>query len=45
VVTGEEKAPALRQLIDGDSSIPAGHVRRDSALVVADKAAAAKLAA
>jgi 6-phosphogluconolactonase len=44
VVTGGEKAAALRQLIDGDPAIPAARVRRENALVVADKAAAAKLA-
>ena len=44
VVTGSEKAAALRQLIDGDRAIPAGRVRRDGAVVVADNAAAAKLA-
>jgi 6-phosphogluconolactonase len=45
VVTGGEKAPALRRLLDGDPSIPAGRVRRENALVIADRAAAAKLAA
>jgi 6-phosphogluconolactonase len=44
VVTGSEKAAALRQLIDGEPAIPAGRVRRDGAVVVADNAAAAKLA-
>lgn len=43
VVTGEEKAEALRRLFDGDRAIPAGRVRRESALVVADKAAASRL--
>lgn len=45
VVTGGEKAASLRRLIDGDTTIPAGNVRRDGAVVVADKAAAEKLAA
>jgi len=40
VVTGMQKAPALRRLLDGDASIPAGRVRRGSALVIADHAAA-----
>jgi 6-phosphogluconolactonase len=44
VVTGEEKAPALRRLLDGDSSIPAGRVRREGALVIADRGAAANMA-
>jgi 6-phosphogluconolactonase len=43
VVTGSEKAPALRRLLDGDASIPAGRVRRKSALMIADHAAAQKL--
>jgi len=45
VVTGKEKATALRQLLDGDPSIPAGRIRPDNALVIADRAAAANLAA
>lgn len=43
VVTGGEKAPALARLLDGDVSIPAGRVRREGALVIADEPAAAKL--
>ena len=43
VVTGSEKGPALRRLLAGDASIPAGRVRRESALVIADQAAAQKL--
>lgn len=43
VVTGREKAPALRRLLDGDASIPAGRVRRQSALVIADHAAGEEL--
>jgi 6-phosphogluconolactonase len=39
VVTGAEKAPALSRLLRGDRSIPAGLVRRDRALVLADAAA------
>lgn len=40
VVTGSEKAPMLRRLLDGDESIPAGRVCREDALVIADAAAA-----
>ena len=43
VVTGEEKASILVRLRAGDRSIPAGRIRRDHALVLADRAAAAKL--
>lgn len=44
VVTGGEKAAALRRLVNGDRTIPAGRVRGGSALVVADYAAASELA-
>lgn len=44
VVTGSEKAPVLRRMLDGDESIPAGRVRQERASVVADEAAAAELA-
>lgn len=44
VVTGGEKAPMLVRLLDGDESIPAGRVRRDRALLIADHPAAALLA-
>jgi 6-phosphogluconolactonase len=43
LVTGDDKADALVRLRDGDASIPAGQVRRDQALVLADRAAAEKL--
>ena len=43
VVTGADKATALRRLIDGDPAIPAGRVRRDGACIIADKAAASEL--
>ena len=43
VVTGAEKAGMLRRLRDGDVTIPAGFIRRDQALVLADRAAAEKL--
>lgn len=45
LVTGEDKAGVLARLVDGDRSIPAGRVRADRALVIADRAAAAGLAA
>ena len=40
VVTGADKAAMLRRLRDGDASIPAGRVRREQALVLADREAA-----
>jgi 6-phosphogluconolactonase len=43
LITGSEKAGILRRLWDGDESIPAGRVRRDAALVLADRAAAGQL--
>jgi 6-phosphogluconolactonase len=45
VVTGGEKVPMLNRLLAGDESIPAGRVRREGALVLADRAAAAELPA
>lgn len=42
VVTGVEKAPMLKRLQEGDVSIPAGRIRRDPALILADSAAAGK---
>jgi 6-phosphogluconolactonase len=42
VVTGAEKSDMLRRLRDGDRAIPAGRVRQDRALVLADRAAAGK---
>jgi 6-phosphogluconolactonase len=39
VVTGSEKAEALHRLSEGDTSIPAGRVSREQALVLADRAA------
>jgi 6-phosphogluconolactonase len=39
VVTGAEKAAMLTRLRDGDVSIPAGRIRRDNALLLADRAA------
>ena len=43
VVTGEEKAAMLVRLRDGDPSIPAGRVRPQQALVLADRAASMRL--
>jgi 6-phosphogluconolactonase len=40
VVTGAEKAGMLARLLARDPSIPAGRVRQDRALVIADRAAA-----
>jgi 6-phosphogluconolactonase len=43
VVTGGEKAGMLARLYEGDVSIPAGRIRRDRALVLADESAAEEL--
>ncbi len=43
LVTGIEKAGMLARLRDVDLSIPAGRIRRDHALVLADLAAAGHL--
>jgi 6-phosphogluconolactonase len=40
LVTGEEKRDSLQKLLAGDESEPAGRVRNDSMVVVADRAAA-----
>ena len=40
VVTGSDKAEMLPRLLKGDTSIPAGRVKADSATVFADRAAA-----
>jgi 6-phosphogluconolactonase len=45
IVTGSEKVEMLHRLRDGDVAIPAGRVRRDAALVLADRAAAGQLSA
>ena len=42
LVTGSDKIDALARLRDGDVSIPAGRIRSDQALVLADRAAAEK---
>jgi 6-phosphogluconolactonase len=43
VVTGSEKVQMLNRLLDGDESIPAGRVRSNHSLVVADHGAAQQL--
>jgi 6-phosphogluconolactonase len=45
LVTGDDKATALRQLWAGDRSVPGGHVNRRDSLIFADVAAAAALPA
>jgi 6-phosphogluconolactonase len=44
LVTGADKAAMLQRLYAGDRSIPAGRVRQDRALLLADTAAAGALA-
>ena len=39
LVTGTEKVPMLRRLLAHDRTIPAGRVRPEDALVLADRAA------
>jgi 6-phosphogluconolactonase len=43
VVTGAEKVPMLKRLRDADASIPAGRIRQDPALILADRAAAGEV--
>jgi 6-phosphogluconolactonase len=43
LITGEDKAAMLARLRRGDSAIPAGRVRQDHAMVLADRAAAQQL--
>ena len=40
LVTGSDKVPALARLRKGDPTIPAGRIRTDAAVVIADQAAA-----
>src|SRR5262245_5449030 len=40
LVTGSEKVPMYKRLLSRDHSIPAGRVRRDNAVLLADSAAA-----
>ena len=43
LVTGDDKAAMLKRLRNGDKSIPAGRIRQDDALMIADRAAARQL--
>jgi len=43
IVTGDDKAEMVSRLYAGDTSIPAGRIQRDRALVLADRAAAIKI--
>jgi 6-phosphogluconolactonase len=45
VVTGSDKGQMLSRLMAGDKSIPAGQVRRERSMVLADNAAAGQLPA
>jgi len=45
VVTGGEKTEMLQRLLDGDVSIPAGRVRREQAVLLADRAASGRVTA
>jgi len=45
LVTGPEKVEILQRLANGDASIPAGRIRRDTAVVLADRAAASNISA
>jgi 6-phosphogluconolactonase/glucosamine-6-phosphate isomerase/deaminase len=45
VVTGADKAPMLTRLLNGDESIPAGRIRQERALLIADTAATGRPAA
>jgi 6-phosphogluconolactonase len=40
LATGKDKAEMVRRLRDGDTSIPAGRVQKDNALLLTDRAAA-----
>jgi 6-phosphogluconolactonase len=45
LVDGPEKAEILQRLVNRDASIPAGRIRRDTAAVLADRAAASDISA
>jgi len=45
LVTGADKAEVLARLLAGDTTLPAGRLRRDTALILADQAAASRLPA
>jgi 6-phosphogluconolactonase len=44
IVTGKDKIAALKRLLGGDETIPAGRIQRENALVLADQAAAEQVA-
>ena len=44
LVTGDGKSGMLARLLAGDTTIPAGRIRRDNALIVADRVAVGKQA-
>jgi 6-phosphogluconolactonase len=44
IVTGEEKVAMLARLCSGDRTIPAGRIRQEHALVLADRAATQRIA-
>lgn len=44
LVTGDDKAGMLVQLVQGDRSIPAGRVAQNQAVIIADRAATVQLA-
>ncbi|MFI5116245.1 MAG: 6-phosphogluconolactonase [Terriglobales bacterium] len=43
LMTGSDKVAMLPRLLEGDTTIPAGRIRRDQAVVLADRAAAANV--
>jgi 6-phosphogluconolactonase len=43
LMTGSEKVTMLPRLLEGDTTIPAGRISRDQAVVLADRAAAANV--
>ncbi len=45
LMTGAEKVAMLPRLLEGDTTIPSGHISRDQAVVIADRAAAANVPA
>ena len=43
LMTGSDKVAMLPRLLEGDTTIPAGRISRDQAVVLADRAAAANV--
>ncbi len=43
LVTGDDKQEAMKKLLDSDPSIPAGRVKNDEMLLIADRAAAGEV--